>query len=132
VSETCSSQWTLVCPLRSNGCPLASVLMTWLVGLADKDGTLSLEELKEGFKKDLKIEGDLPKQVLACLETNFAAWAPDGQLKKEIFCRLYAEVLFAFFDEDKNGTLELAEAQKVCRPPHARYSTAHAHALLCA
>jgi len=92
--------------------PPARVRDVFIMMDTDKDGALSLEELKVGFAKDLKIQGDLPKQVLACLETNFAAWAPDGLLKKEIFCRLYAEVLFAYFDEDKNGTLELAEAQK--------------------
>jgi len=82
----------------------------------DKDcnGGLSLDELKKGFAKDLGSE--LAPHVLACIEALFEAHAEDpGDGTKVIttkqFSRFYCEVLFAHFDKDQSGTLELDEFQ---------------------
>jgi len=82
---------------------------------SDNNGSISKEELMAGFKSEL---GEAPAQhVVEWIDTNFEKHGTDigngtKELSIKVFMRFYAGVLFAHFDKDNSGTLELAEVQK--------------------
>jgi len=80
----------------------------------DKSGGLSLDELKQGFAAEFKVE-ELAPHVLTIMDEMFAKQAAEGSLKPNIFSRFYCEVLYRHSDADNNGTLELAEVQEALK-----------------
>ena len=85
----------------------------------DKNGSLSMDELKTGFAKEFKVDALAP-HVLAKIDEMFEKHATENsegkkELPQKVFSRFYCEVLFRHFDKDNSNTLELEEVQNALK-----------------
>eukprot|EP00316_Scyphosphaera_apsteinii_P022610 CAMPEP_0119308312 /NCGR_PEP_ID=MMETSP1333-20130426/9977_1 /TAXON_ID=418940 /ORGANISM="Scyphosphaera apsteinii, Strain RCC1455" /LENGTH=166 /DNA_ID=CAMNT_0007312055 /DNA_START=26 /DNA_END=526 /DNA_ORIENTATION=+ len=82
----------------------------------DQSGGVSYQELLDGLCKDFKVN-EFATHVKEKMEKAFNEHAAEDDsgtkvLSAKVFSRFYCEVLFAHYDVDNSGTLQLAEVQK--------------------